>query len=141
MASIAIAPNVTLTEKQHYGSQLLAGILDVLISLGRKGVILETIVARSIAPDGIRLMRGIGFTEIPSITRRRNFIIEVEKSGLKEIIQYKQALQESDASDEVKSRYKAPPHCFLFLAIRSPQRNKPQLYLAGARRCCKGAEE
>jgi hypothetical protein len=109
MASIAITPHVTLTEKRHYGSRLLAGIMDVLISLGKKGVILETIIARSSTADGIRLMRGIGFTEIPSITKRRNFIIEVEKSGLKEIIQYKQALQESSISDEVKSRYKAPP--------------------------------
>jgi len=82
--------------------------MDVLISLGRKGVISETIVARSSTADEIRLMRGIGFTEIPSRTKRRNFIIEVEKSGLKEIIHYEQALQESGISDEVKSRYKAP---------------------------------
>jgi hypothetical protein len=73
--SIAITPHVTLTEKRHYGSRLLAGIMDVLISLGRKGVILETIVARSSTADGIRLVRGMGFTEIPSITKRRNFIL------------------------------------------------------------------
>jgi|SRR6266568_3928832 len=52
-------------------------------------------VSRSSTADGIRLMRGIGFTEIPSITRRKNFLIEVEKSGIKEIMQYKQALRES----------------------------------------------
>ena len=95
MASIAITPGVTLTEKRTYGSRLIAGLMDVLINLGRQGVILETIVSRSSTADGIRLMRGIGFTEIPSITRRKNFLIEVEKSGIKEIMQYKQALRES----------------------------------------------
>ncbi len=99
-------PQIAEATPQAEGRQTtFAGIMDMLISLGRKGVILETIVARSSTADGIRLMRGIGFTEIPSITRRRNFIIEVEKSGLKEIIQYKQALQESEVPEEIKSRY------------------------------------
>src|SRR5258708_23435943 len=31
--------------------------------------------------------------------------------------------------------------CFLFLAIGSSQRNKPRLYRAGARSCCKGAQK
>jgi hypothetical protein len=47
MASIAITPNVTLTEKRRYGSRLLARIMDVHISLSRGDVILETIVAGS----------------------------------------------------------------------------------------------
>jgi hypothetical protein len=105
MASIAITPSVTLTEKRTYGSRLIAGLMDVLIKLGGQGVILETITARSSTADGIRLMRGMGFAEIPSITRRKNFLIEVEKSGIKEIMQYKQALRESGVagafSDEI----------------------------------------
>lgn len=95
MASIAITPSVTLTEKRTYAARLIAGLMNVLINLGKQGVILETITSRSSTVDGIRLMRGIGFTEVPSITRRKNFLIEVEKSGIKEIMQYKQALRES----------------------------------------------
>ncbi len=95
MASIAVTPSVTLTEKRAYGSRLVGGLLDVLINLGKRGIILETIVARSSKPDGIRLLRGIGFTEILSISTRKNFLIEVEKSGIKEIVEYKEALKES----------------------------------------------
>jgi hypothetical protein len=95
VASICVVPGVTLAEKRAYGARLIAGLMHVLINLGRKGIILETIVARSSKPDGIRLLRGMGLTEIPSITNKHNFIIEVEKSGIKEIMQYKQALQES----------------------------------------------
>jgi hypothetical protein len=95
MASIAITPGITLTEKRMYAARLIAGLMEVLINFGRQGIIFETIVSRSSTADGIRLMRGIGFAEIPSITRRKNFLIEVEKSGIKEIMQYKQALRES----------------------------------------------
>ncbi len=103
MASIAITPGITLTEKRIYASRLIAGLMNVLINLGRQGIILETMTARSDTADGIRLMRGIGFTEIPSITRRKNYLIEVEKSGIKEIMQYKQALRESGIADAFSS--------------------------------------
>ena len=68
----------------------------------------DSITARSDTPDGIRLMRGMGFTEIPSsIPKMHNFIIEVKKSGLREIMQYKQALLESGVVDETE--YKVIP--------------------------------
>lgn len=95
MASIAVEPKLTLTEQHTYGARLIAGLMDVLINFGKQGIILATLTARSSTSDGIRLMRGIGFTEIPSTTRMKNFLIEVEKSGIKEIMQYKQALRES----------------------------------------------
>lgn len=95
MASIAISPSVTLVEKRTYGARLVGGILGVLVDLGKRGIILETIVARSSKPDGIRLLRGMGFTEVLSTTGMKNFTIDVEKSGIKEIVEYKQALKQS----------------------------------------------
>ena len=71
----------------------MGGILKTLIDLGRQGIILKTIAARSSKPGGIRLLRGIGFTELLSNTDRKNFMIDVEKSGIKEIVEYKQALR------------------------------------------------
>ena len=111
MASIAI----TLTEKRAYGSRLIAGLMDVLINLGRQGIVLETIVARSNTADGVRLMRGIGFTEIPSITDKQNFLIEVAKSGIKEIMQYKQALIESGMVGKTLLEQFTSPLLFLSL--------------------------
>jgi len=40
-------------------------------------------------------LRGIGFTEILSTTDMKNFTIDVERSGIKEIVEYKEALKES----------------------------------------------
>ncbi len=86
---------VNIEANGTYGSRLVSGLMKVIIDLGRKGVIIKTIVARSTKPDGIRLLRDVGFTEILSTTDKKNFMIEVEKSGIKEIMQYKQALRES----------------------------------------------
>lgn len=93
--SIGVLPTKNLTEKHTYGASLLRGITNLLINLGRKGVIIETIAARSDTPDGIRLMRHIGFTEIePLLPGKRAFIIRVQESGIPLIMQYKQALRE-----------------------------------------------
>lgn len=95
MASIVVSGKGSLAERRTYGARLVGGILKTLIDLGRRGIILKTIAARSSKPDGIRLLRGIGFTELLSNTDRKNFVIDVEKSGIKEIVEYKQALKES----------------------------------------------
>ena len=50
--------------------------------------------ARSDTPDGIRIMKK-GFTEVPSTTYARNFIIKVRESGMPFVQEYKQALLES----------------------------------------------
>ncbi|MBV9689688.1 MAG: hypothetical protein JO202_08240 [Ktedonobacteraceae bacterium] len=95
LGGIGVTPGVTLIEKRTYGSRLVSGLMKTIIDLGKRGIIIKTLIARSTKPDGIRLLRGIGFTEILSSTDKKNFILEVEKSGIKEIIQYKQALKES----------------------------------------------
>ena len=95
MGAIGVIPGVTIAEKRTFGSKLISGLMDVIIDLGKKGVIIKTIVARSTKPDGIALLRKIGFTEILSTTDKKNFMVDVEKSGIKEIVEYKQALKES----------------------------------------------
>ena len=46
-------------------------------------------------PDGIRIMKGIGFTEIEPLTpERRTFIINIKESGIPFVLKYKQALKE-----------------------------------------------
>ena len=95
MGAIGVIPGVTIAEKRAYGAKLVSGLIKAIIDLGRRGVIIKTITARSTKPDGIRLLRGLGFTELLSTTEKKNFMIDIEKSGIKEIMQYKQALRES----------------------------------------------
>jgi hypothetical protein len=99
--SIGVRPNDDITEKNNFGSSIIRGLRRLLIDLGRKGVIIESIVGRSDTPDGIRLMRHIGFTEIePLLPGKRAFIIRVEELGIPLIMQYKEALRESKATEE-----------------------------------------
>ena len=93
---IGIRPGFTREEKRLYGSRLISGLVEVIVNLGERGIPIDTIAARSNMPDGIRLMRGIGFTEIePATPERRTFIINIKESGIPFVMQYKRALQEA----------------------------------------------
>jgi hypothetical protein len=92
---MAVKPGFTLGEKHTYGSRLIAKLVDIIVEYGKNGITINTIGARSNMPDGIRLMRHIGFAEIERATpERRTFIINVKESGMPFVEQYKQALAE-----------------------------------------------
>lgn len=94
--AIGILPGLTLAEKRAYGAKLVGGFVKALINMGKRGILIDTIIARSTKPDGIRLLRDLGFTQILSTTEKKNFILKIEISGAKEAMLYKQALQESE---------------------------------------------
>lgn len=93
LMGIGVTPGLSIGEKRVYGSRLISGLMEVIIDLGRRGVIIETLIARSDTPDGIRLLKR-GFTQVPSMTHTRNFIIKVEESGLPVILEYKKAFEQ-----------------------------------------------
>lgn len=93
--AMGVRPGVSKLEKRTYGARLVSGLTKAMIEIGKKGINIETIVARSDTPDGINLLRRMGFTEIPSeVPGTRNFEIDVIKSGIPAIMEYKQALEE-----------------------------------------------
>jgi len=101
--AIGVRPGVSKLEKRTYGARLVSGLTNTMIEFGKKGIAIETAVARSDTPDGINLLRRIGFTEIPSeIPGTRNFEINIERSGLPAIMEYKQALEEWRRTHKVK---------------------------------------
>jgi hypothetical protein len=90
---MGVKPNFTREEKRLYASRLIAGIIEVVINLGERGISIGVIAARSSLPEGVRLLKGIGFAEIEPLTpERRTFIIEVGKSGISYIVDYKSKL-------------------------------------------------
>jgi hypothetical protein len=91
---IGVRPGLSYFEKRSYGARLIAGVMKTITDLGKSGVIIDTFYARSDTPDGIRILTQ-GFTETPSETHARNFIIKVKESGIPFIQDYKQALAES----------------------------------------------
>lgn len=92
--AIGINTNMSRVERRIYGARLISGLKRTLVNLGRRGINIQTLYARSNTPDGIRLMRHMGLTEITSNTEKRNFVLEIERSGISEIVQYKEALKE-----------------------------------------------
>jgi len=92
--SVGIIPEATHLQKRHWAAILVRGLNNVFIDLGSRGIIIDKIYSRSETVDGKRILRHMGFTEIPSVTNHSNFVIDVSSSGLKLIKLYKQALIE-----------------------------------------------
>jgi hypothetical protein len=93
---IGVRPGFSQSDKRLYGSRLIAGLIEEVIKLGERGITINTIAARSNMPDGIKLMKGIGFAEIEPLTpERRTFAIHIKESGIPFILQYKRALEEA----------------------------------------------
>lgn len=112
--AIGTAPGVSKAQKREWGAALLRGAQDVLEDLAMRGIVIHSLRAHSNTPDGIRLMRHLGFTETAaSIPNMRDFVIDVENSGIPFIVRYKKRLadwqSENDkpASKERPARRKA----------------------------------
>ncbi len=93
---IGIKPGFSMEERRFYGSRLISGLIGAIVNMGERGILINKIGARSNMPDGIRLMKGIGFTEIEPLTpERRTFIINIKESGIPFVLQYKEALRKN----------------------------------------------
>ncbi len=93
--AIGVDMRTSLSEKRIYGWKLINGLFDFLIELGKRGILVETITARSYKPDGIRVLRHVGFPEVPSpVIGKRLFVIKVAESGIPLIQRYHEALEE-----------------------------------------------
>ncbi|HEY4035896.1 MAG TPA: hypothetical protein VGL94_18215 [Ktedonobacteraceae bacterium] len=91
---IGVKPNFTRAEGHYYGARLISGLIGVIVNLGERGIPIGTIAARSNMPDGIRLMKGIGFTEIEPLTpERRTFTINIKESGIPFVMKYKEKIR------------------------------------------------
>ncbi len=103
--AIGIRPGFSTVEKHTYGSRLVAELITQIVELGKQGITIGTIAARSNMPDGIRLMKHAGFTEIEPLTpERRTFVIEVKESGIPFAKQYKDALRQWQEAHKTDSR-------------------------------------
>jgi len=65
-----------------------------------------------VKPDGISLLRNVGFTQIPSPTEKKDFILDVRKSGAREVMHYKQALIECGMIDKTLLEQFTSPQIF-----------------------------
>ncbi|MHB8596738.1 MAG: MerR family transcriptional regulator [Ktedonobacteraceae bacterium] len=93
--AIFLQAGISKMQKRIWGELLLLGARRVIIGLGQRGIVIRSLRAHSSTPDGINLMRHIGFTEIvSSIPGMRDFLIDIEQSGLPFAMDYKKALND-----------------------------------------------
>jgi hypothetical protein len=91
--AIGIRPGVSNVQKRTWGQLLLLGARRVIVDLGHRGIVIQSLRAHSATPDGISMMRHIGFTEVvASIPGMHDFLIDVGQSGLPFVMDYKKAL-------------------------------------------------
>jgi hypothetical protein len=92
---ISVKPGFPLDAARHAGLRLLAGVVSVLRSLARRGVIIETINCTSRTASGVKLARDLGMTGelIGDEPGRWRFTLDVASSGSLLIAEYKQGLE------------------------------------------------
>jgi hypothetical protein len=83
---------VSAKQRKYWAERLLLGLSKVVVGLGTKGVVIEKLYGRSDTKAGERTMRIMGFTQIPTITSHKNFVIDIATSGLELVLRYKKAL-------------------------------------------------
>lgn len=91
--AIGVKPGFSKGQKRLYGERLILGTRSVILDLGKRGIPIRHIVAHSFTPEGIRLMRHVGFVETPpKAPGLRDFLIDVESSGVPFIMEYRREL-------------------------------------------------
>jgi hypothetical protein len=88
---VGVLPVFNKWEKRLYGSKLVRGLGEAIIDLGKRGIEIATITARSHTYDGIHLLRHIGFKQIPSVTKETNFMVDLMESNIPVAQQYRAA--------------------------------------------------
>lgn len=96
LVAIGMKPSIHVSKRRIYAARLISNFMHLIVDLGRKGVVIETMTAMGFSKEGRRLLREFGFSEVPPpVPGKRIFTIKLEESGAPLILQYKQALAES----------------------------------------------
>jgi hypothetical protein len=96
LMSLVIKSGPDKLYKRLLSSQLIVGLMSVLRELARRGVVIRTLSARSRFPEGIRLLRDMGFSDYDVQSPNPEFsyfILDVEQSNAPFIRRYKRDLQ------------------------------------------------
>jgi hypothetical protein len=102
--TVGVLPGISRIAKRAYGLRLIAGLMEFIHDLGRRGIEVKEISARSETTDGIHLLKNLNFPEVPSVTTNRNFRLNVEHADHPLVIEYKRLLKE--AQDKIQGEQK-----------------------------------
>lgn len=93
--ALAVDPACSTAEKHVYGFRIVNGVFSFLLDLAQRGIQIETITARTYKPDGLRLLRKLGFPQLRSPVPGKNlFVVRVAESGMPFFVKYGELLDQ-----------------------------------------------
>ena len=82
-------------EKRRYGAALARGLFAFFFDLASRGIVIETITARSHLADGKRMLREMGFAQLRSpVPGKDLFFVQVADAGFYLFVRYSELLDE-----------------------------------------------
>jgi len=88
ISTMRTKPDISMLEKRSYGVRLVGGVISVLMDMLEKGINLSTICAKSEAADGMRILKHIGFSEFPSVTGSKNYVLNVDDVSKETLLRF-----------------------------------------------------
>jgi len=97
-----VLQSVSKKQRRHWAARLITGLINTVIELGRNGIIIDKIYAQGDTKAGERALRSLGFMQIElyAPTARRNFVLDMAKSGSLYAAKYRAALNTWKAQNE-----------------------------------------
>ncbi len=93
--ALCVDPAFRVKVKHTYGASLVRGTFTFFYDLGRRGVEIETVTARTFTPDGIHLMREMGMPQLRSpVPGKHLFEVRIAESGFPVFEHYSNLLVE-----------------------------------------------
>jgi len=95
LAEIGIRPSLNKNLRRKYGGKLIVKFTDAIVNLGKRGVIIEKILAVGSTRSGTRILQHFGFNEVAfSRPDTRLFTINIKESETPIAHAYREALDE-----------------------------------------------
>jgi len=97
-----VLQSVNKKQRRHWAARLITGLINAVIELGRHGIIIDKIYAQGDTKAGEHALRSLGFMQIElnAPTTRKNFVLDMVKSGSLHATKYKAALNTWRAQNE-----------------------------------------
>jgi hypothetical protein len=93
--ALCVDPSFKVKIKHSYGASLVRGTFTFILNLGRRGVEIDTVTARTFTPDGIRLLRAMGIPQLRSpVPGKDLFEVHIADSGFPIFEHYSNLLAE-----------------------------------------------
>jgi hypothetical protein len=85
---------VSKEQRRHWAARFIVGLAKAIIELGARGIYIDKIYAQGDTKAGERALRSLGFAQIDlnAPTTRKNYELDIARSGSVFAMRYKHAL-------------------------------------------------